>query len=98
MAWKKFLKPTLSKILLTPLLLYVASIVESRMFPPMLGGSSTGGWPFDFWVSPPFRPGLPTESAHWIWGNLAIDLLFWYLITCIIIYLFKIIRRRYRSS
>ncbi len=82
-----FLKPTIGKIVVTIILLVLAHVVQILIRAGIV----------DYWViGVPFHfeqtwgPCLPEEICYsFNWFLLIIDIIFWYLISCFIVFLWK---------
>jgi hypothetical protein len=93
MNWKEFLKPSWRKIVLTVVLLILGLIyvgwVESCIPYPCFGGPySDRGFPL-IWL----RSSSFSASINWI--NFFLDIVFWYLLSCLIIWIYDKFKRRF---
>jgi len=87
MNWKEFFKPTIVKVVLFLILMgglnyYIIStsdVLDARE----LFGSPLGFWPIgSFYV----QAGGPTPPVvEFSWTNFIIDIVFWYLVSCVLV-------------
>jgi len=99
MNWKKFLKPTVAKVITSPILLILVTFGwHTKVVEVPLGGVGRFGLPFTWVISAAAGPGGHTVGGGIVWRNLIIDLLFWYFVVCSIVFLFKVVARKYKSN
>jgi hypothetical protein len=81
MGWKSFLKPSLLKVILT-VVLFMAPLLLVGWPSPGSEGPRYAGFPIPFTGS---GTGEGAEGENTIqWPLLIIDLVFWYLVSCLI--------------
>ena len=95
MDWKKFLKPTVVKIILflilmgglNCLVISTTHILDARILTGLpLGFYPIGG--FMLWEDHP-----PPPTVEFSWTNFVIDMVFWYLVSCGTVALYHKLRK-----
>ncbi|MDH7516868.1 MAG: hypothetical protein QHH19_00745 [Candidatus Thermoplasmatota archaeon] len=99
MIWKKILKPDWKKILLTVIILLPALLISYNEPNCMtMGGGCTHseGFPFVYHSihHPAALPNPPQPTEYFNYFFIVLDVIFWYLISCVIIFLFYKIRKK----
>jgi len=91
MNYKEFFKPTIGKIILFIVLFLISFFILSKFF-ILAGDPFPQGFPFTFVQF----SGCSTPSPNSCWDtkmtsyfNLFLDIIFWYLISCIIFPIFR---------
>jgi len=95
MEWKEFLKPDWRKILIFVVLMGVLNyliisttvILDARI----LVGIPFGFWPIGSFMMWPDATTPPTVEFSWI--NFIIDVIFWYLLSCLIIWTYYKVKK-----
>lgn len=103
MGWKEFIKPNWRKILLLIIILLPALLIsynESDCM--MMGGGCTHseGFPFAYHsihepAAFPDNPPSPTESSNYF--AIVLDIIFWYLIACLLFYIYSKIKGKKKN-
>ncbi len=86
MGWKEFFKPTLGKVILFIILMGGLNyqIISSTH---VLDGMSLAGAPFGFYPVGGYFVQIgqpPPPSLEFSYANFAVDIVFWYLISCVL--------------
>ena len=103
MNWKQFLKPDKKKITLLTILLATSLFVEIDIFSSEnswlapLGCPPDKGFPIGFLKNTCCEKLRNPSGCGFIieYGNLVVDLIFWYFISCAIVLLYSKIRQRF---
>ncbi len=88
---KEFLKPTIVKVILFFILIIISTWFSSNLT------YGYGGWPLYFWpiksfVSTGFE--MSEVAPPFSVLNFFVDIIFWYLISCLIIFIYNKIKRK----
>ena len=97
MKWKEFLKPTVGKIVvflilmggLNFLIISTTIIADARI----LVGLPLGFYPMGSFFCQPNTACLP-PPVEFSWVNLIIDIVCWYLVSCVIIWIYSKIKKK----
>jgi len=98
-SWKEFLKPDWRKIVLTCIFI---SLSFFYVYSPLIADAyeEYRGLPLFYWKyfvgTGPIITGmkLPEPSTEFLYLNLIIDIIFWYLISCIIVWIYDKFKKR----
>ena len=91
MDWKKLFIPSISKILLT-LLMLILSCFRLKIEQGVDTSFSGRGFPITFFNVEHWFIGAPSKQII-VWQALLFDLIFYYLISVILVYLYNLIRK-----
>jgi hypothetical protein len=90
----KFIKPTLPKFITTSLLFGVFAAISPSLYSYIILDAHVRGLPMPFaLIKDDCISGLVECSSTFFWWNFTIDLVFWYLVACILFYLNDVIRK-----
>jgi hypothetical protein len=86
MKWKEFLKPTIMKILILIILFGLSSIfIYPVSITPGMHNEGTRGLPLPFYNCITSVGVLPVVACGFIYPFLIVDILIWYLVSCLMI-------------
>lgn len=89
---KSILKPTLMKIILTFILLFIFSWLWGIFVRFTISDTFPIGFPLQFFLSwGPCPPGNVCSESNGLW--LVVDLIFWYLVSSFLVYWFQKLSR-----
>ncbi|OGC47829.1 hypothetical protein A2886_00405 [candidate division WWE3 bacterium RIFCSPHIGHO2_01_FULL_42_13] len=83
---EQFLAPTRSKLLLATALFVFTAVISPLIYRYLILNAHLTGLPLPFF----FRG---TNFATFFWIYLAVDLVFWYLMACVLTHLGKVIKK-----
>ncbi len=83
---EKFLTPTPHKAFLTAVLFAVTAAISPLIYKYLILNARLTGLPLPFF----FRG---TNFATFFWAYLVVDLVFWYLMACVLAHLGKVIKK-----
>ena len=102
MSWKEFFKPTIAKTLILIILMggisyYLTSTTH------ILDGMTLVGFPLGFWPVGSYYAGFANKvqilsALNFSWVNFISDLIFWYLVSCILVFLINKIKNRIKTQ
>jgi hypothetical protein len=99
MNWKRFLKPDWRKIILTVILISLSFLY---IYEPVIMDAYEAyrGLPMFYWKyftgTGLIVPGmnLPEPVTEFLYLNLIIDLIFWYFLSCLIIWIYNKVKKK----
>jgi len=92
----EFIKPTIWKIVLF-LVVFYASTVPTMAEGIRVGNQTTSGFPFQFY-SGESSIAMSTATHSYDWIALAGDIIVWYLVTCLVIFIYNIFKKHLRGK
>ena len=95
MNWKNFFKLTIVKIILLIILFSISSLyVYPVILTPGLHNENERGLPLIFYGCTVGFRGEATPFCTYNYTFLAIDLIFWYLISCFTFWIFNVVKKK----
>jgi len=99
MSWKEFLKPDWRKIVITLALIGLSFLY---IYEPLIADAYEAyrGLPLFYWKyfvgAGPLIEGMevPEPVTEFLYFNLIIDLIFWYLLSCLIIWIYDKVKKK----
>ena len=91
---KEFLKPTIANIILFLILIIISTWFSSNLT------YSYGGWPLYFWPIKSFGSAgfeMSEVAPSFLVLNFIADIVIWYLISCLIIFVYNKIKKKNRN-
>jgi preprotein translocase subunit SecE len=93
MNWKEFLKPDWRKIVLTIILFTIVTGLKWYLFDTCLGCYNTYfGVPLAFYEKIVWP--RENEMTNFLIFNLIVDIIFWYLLSCLIVWIYDKFRKK----
>ena len=90
----RFFKLTLPKFITTSVLFGVFAAISPSLYRYIILDAHVRGLPMPFaLIKDDCISGLVECSSTFFWWNLTIDLVFWYLVACVLFYLNDVIRK-----
>jgi len=90
----KFFKLTLPKFLTTSVLFGIFSAISPILYRYLILDAHVRGLPMPFaLIKDDCMAGLSVCPSTFFWWNLAIDLVFWYVVACVLVYLNEVIKK-----